>query len=299
MGQGTIYPDQIESGAGKNSARIKTHHNRVAGIEALLKAGRIVEPISSLYKDEVRELGKLLGVPQSLLQRHPFPGPGLAVRCLCLSKEEAHTEAKFKIKEQASWLKLQKELEVQGMRASVLPIRSVGVQGDKRSYRHCLALFYKKDEREQNFPDWDYLLETARQITNRLQEFNRVVLHLGAIETSQAVSFEAQAPAELSPERIQLLQEAEALVDSFLKEKNIYDEIWQFPVVLLALAPPQRKGEALVLRPVCSTDAMTASVYTMQPELLVELGQKLQNIKKISAVFYDLTSKPPGTIEWE
>lgn len=296
LGQGTIYPDQIESGASKNSERIKTHHNRVAGIEALLKAGRIIEPISSLYKDEVRKLGQLLGLPQALLQRHPFPGPGLAIRCLCLSKKLAAIESEAKIEKQAAYLELQKELEAKGLAAAILPVRSVGVQGDKRSYRHCLALFYKKKQGKQKFPDWSWLLEIARQIVNRFEEFNRVLLYL---EASEAIPFKAQAPAELSRERIKLLQEGEAIVESFLEEKKIYEEIWQFPVVLLPLAPPQKGGNALVLRPVCSTDAMTASVYTMQPELLSDLQQRLAKIKGINAVFYDLTSKPPATIEWE
>ena len=300
LGQGTIYPDQIESGSSKNSERIKTHHNRVAGIETLLKAGRIVEPISSLYKDEVRELGQLLGLPHSLLQRHPFPGPGLAVRCLCIAKKEAAQKTKLQLEEQEDWKELQEELKKEELFASVLPLRSVGVQGDKRSYRHCLSLFYKKDkDLEQKLPDWPSLLEKARQIINRFEDFNRVLLHLGALKTSVAIRFEAQANSHLSPERIGLLQEAESVVDSFLKEKKIYDDIWQFPVVLLPLAPLKQCGNALVLRPVCSTDAMTASVYTMRPKLLWDLEQRLKNIEKINAVFYDLTSKPPGTIEWE
>ncbi|MBI1789754.1 MAG: glutamine-hydrolyzing GMP synthase, partial [Acidobacteria bacterium] len=87
LGQGTIYPDTIESGGGERAATIKTHHNRVAGIERLIQAKRIVEPIRSLYKDEVREVGRELGLPQELLERHPFPGPGLAIRCLCSSEE--------------------------------------------------------------------------------------------------------------------------------------------------------------------------------------------------------------------
>ena len=75
LGQGTIYPDTIESGGADKAAVIKTHHNRVAGIRKLMECGRIVEPLKSLYKDEVREVGRQLGVPAELLERHPFPGP--------------------------------------------------------------------------------------------------------------------------------------------------------------------------------------------------------------------------------
>ena len=83
LGQGTIYPDTIESGGTQKAATIKTHHNRVAGIQKLLDDGRIVEPLAQFYKDEVREIGRELGLPEELLERHPFPGPGLAIRCLC------------------------------------------------------------------------------------------------------------------------------------------------------------------------------------------------------------------------
>ena len=83
LGQGTIYPDTIESGGTKNAAVIKTHHNRVDGIQKLIAANRIVEPLSSFYKDEVREIGRELGLSPELLDRHPFPGPGLAIRILC------------------------------------------------------------------------------------------------------------------------------------------------------------------------------------------------------------------------
>ena len=83
LGQGTIYPDTIESGGSAKADLIKTHHNRVAGIQKLIDEGRIVEPLTYFYKDEVREIGRELGVPDEFLERHPFPGPGLAIRCLC------------------------------------------------------------------------------------------------------------------------------------------------------------------------------------------------------------------------
>lgn len=297
LGQGTIYPDQIESGFAKNSERIKTHHNRVEAIEALLKAGRIIEPINSLYKDEVRKLGKILGLPQGLLRRHPFPGPGLAIRCLCSPKKETLTLLEAQKEKQEVCLKLKREWKARDISLAVLAVRSVGVQGDKRSYRHCLALFYKQNKKKGELPfEWSYILEIARQITNRFSQFNRVLLHLGQ---SEAIQFETQFHAELSLERLELLRKADAFVESFLEEKKIYEEIWQFPVILLPLTLPQKGGNALVLRPVCSTDAMTASVYRMRMDLLSELGQRLQSIQGINAVFYDLTSKPPATIEWE
>ncbi len=89
LGQGTIYPDTIESGGTAKADLIKTHHNRVAGIQKLIDEGRIIEPLASFYKDEVRAIGRELGLAPALLDRHPFPGPGLAIRCLCASNRDA------------------------------------------------------------------------------------------------------------------------------------------------------------------------------------------------------------------
>ena len=113
LGQGTIYPDTIESGGTAKSATIKTHHNRVPGIQKLIEGGCIVEPLADFYKDEVRAIGRELGIAPRLLERHPFPGPGLAIRCLC-------SDADRPIERLAD--------------GYLLPIRSVGVQGDSRSY---------------------------------------------------------------------------------------------------------------------------------------------------------------------
>ncbi len=119
LGQGTIYPDTIESGGTAKADLIKTHHNRVAGIQRLIEENRIVEPLSLLYKDEVREIGRELGLPGEFLERHPFPGPGLAIRCLCAELDEPLTRL------DEGWL---------------VPVHSVGVQGDSRSYRPVLAI---------------------------------------------------------------------------------------------------------------------------------------------------------------
>lgn len=88
LGQGTIYPDTIETGGTKNADKIKTHHNRVESIQKLIEEGKVIEPLADLYKDEVREIGEMLGLPHEMVWRHPFPGPGLGVRILCSDKTE-------------------------------------------------------------------------------------------------------------------------------------------------------------------------------------------------------------------
>ena len=85
LGQGTIYPDTIETGGTKRADTIKTHHNRVPIVEEMIRQGRVIEPLADLYKVEVRELGELLGLDRDLIWKHPFPGPGLGVRLLCSS----------------------------------------------------------------------------------------------------------------------------------------------------------------------------------------------------------------------
>ncbi|RLF76784.1 MAG: glutamine-hydrolyzing GMP synthase, partial [Thermoplasmata archaeon] len=89
LAQGTLYPDTIESGATKYSDVIKTHHNRVNIILRMIEEGRVIEPVHELYKAEVREVGRALGLPEEIVERHPFPGPGLGIRYLCLSEEKA------------------------------------------------------------------------------------------------------------------------------------------------------------------------------------------------------------------
>ena len=122
LGQGTIYPDTIESGGTKNADKIKTHHNRVDRVQEMIDKGLVIEPIAELYKDEVRDIGRMLGLPDALVDRHPFPGPGLAIRCLCSEGEDG--------------VAIPMEDAVQLLK---LPLKSVGVQGDERSYSH-LAL---------------------------------------------------------------------------------------------------------------------------------------------------------------
>ncbi|MCI6546655.1 MAG: glutamine-hydrolyzing GMP synthase, partial [Spirochaetia bacterium] len=145
LAQGTLYPDIIESGGTKNSKVIKTHHNRVDGIQKLIAAGMIIEPLKDLYKDEVRAMGKLLGLEDELVMRHPFPGPGLSINVLC---NDGKSWGAKDDEELAAAKKELKETELNmfcpncsaNLSRNVLPVRSVGVQGDFRTYRFPACL---------------------------------------------------------------------------------------------------------------------------------------------------------------
>ncbi len=267
LGQGTIYPDTIESGGTANAAVIKTHHNRVPGIQRLMELGRIIEPLTSFYKDEVREIGAGLGLTPELLERHPFPGPGLGIRCLCSDSAEPVRRA------EDGW---------------IIPVHSVGVQGDERSYRPVLAI--------EGLPSPDGALHSrATALINRLPEVNRVV---ALVEAREPLETFRSFAAALTAERLTRLRHADAAVRRLSKEHGFSSQVWQFPVILIPVGPGGR-GESVVLRPVDSVDGMTARSVPMDPGLLRLMARELLQIEGVSAVFYDLTHKPPGTIEWE
>ena len=261
LGQGTIYPDTIESGGTDKASVIKTHHNRVAGIQALIQSGRIVEPLKSFYKDEVREIGRELGLAAELLDRHPFPGPGLAIRCLC-SELDAPVRA-----------------TPDGV---VIPVHSVGVQGDSRSYAPVLAI-----------DTLDHARATA--LINRVSGVNRVI---ASVETRVPMAEMRVRACWLSPERIARLRRADAIVRRLSHESDYDRRVWQFPVILIPLGT-EEAPDSIVLRPVDSVDGMTAQSVAMEEDLLRKMCAEVMAVDGIAGVFYDLTHKPPGTIEWE
>jgi GMP synthase (glutamine-hydrolysing) len=261
LGQGTIYPDTIESGGTAKAALIKTHHNRVAGIQKLIASGRIVEPLRSFYKDEVRQVGRELGLPAELLDRHPFPGPGLAIRCLCAASD-AEVEA--------------------SPEGYVIPVRSVGVQGDSRSYAPVLAI----DTLDTN---------RATELTNRLTSVNRVIAPVEMRAPWKEMRVRA---CSLTVDRLARLRLADAVARRLSHESGYDSRVWQFPVILIPLGTADAP-DSVVLRPVDSVDGMTAQSVLMEEGLLRKMSREILEIPGVSAVFYDLTHKPPGTIEWE
>ena len=179
--QGTLYPDVIESNPVKGpSQTIKTHHNRVKEVEKLEKEGRIIEPFKFLFKDEVREVARILGMPDDILNRHPFPGPGLAVRVL-----GDITPEKLAVLQIADDIFIQ-ELKNSGWYektwqafAVFLPIKSVGVMGDERAYGHVIALraITSVDGMTASWAHLPYevLDAAANKIVRQIKDVNRVV----------------------------------------------------------------------------------------------------------------------------
>jgi GMP synthase (glutamine-hydrolysing) len=179
--QGTLYPDVIESNPVQGpSQTIKTHHNRVKEVQQLEKQGRIIEPFKFLFKDEVREVARLLKIPGDILNRHPFPGPGLAVRIL-----GDITPKKLAILKAADDIFIS-ELKSSGWYAKtwqafavLLPVRSVGVMGDERAYGQVIALraVTSTDGMTANWAALppEVLDAVANRIVRQIREINRVV----------------------------------------------------------------------------------------------------------------------------
>ena len=272
LGQGTIYPDTIETGATKHADQIKTHHNRVEAIQKMIDQGLVIEPLKDLYKDEVRALGEELGLPHELVWRHPFPGPGLGVRILCAKESSPLDKAQY-------------DIPVPHL---PLPIKSVGVQGDSRSYRHPVALF--STEKVPSAEHW----KLATSIPNAIHEFNRVMFCVSHTEPMSLIF----TPGYITKERADLLRDADNIVDEEMRAAGLYESIWQFPVVLLPVGT--KEGEqSIVLRPIESQEAMTAKAINLSKDVLEKMTKRLLAIPGIGIVFLDLTHKPPGTIEWE
>ncbi len=276
MGQGTIYPDTIETGGTKHADTIKTHHNRVDLVQKMIDAGKVIEPIAQLYKDEVRDLGEKLGLPHEMVWRQPFPGPGLGVRILCLENPIGDP-----IGDPMG------DPIGDGIHSTILPIKSVGVQGDERTYRHPVALW--SDDR-----NWNRLEKLSTSITNTQSDVNRVLFTL---KGEFADEFYLK-PSDLSKDRIELLQKIDDIVSQIMSESEKTYDIWQFPVVLAPVSNTEGK-ESIILRPIVSTEAMTASFAQIDWDLLDKMSDEIMKYEEISHVFYDLTHKPPGTIEWE
>ena len=316
LAQGTLYPDIIESGGTKNSNTIKTHHNRVQGIQDLIAKGLIIEPVKDLYKDEVRTIGKKLGLSDELVMRHPFPGPGLSINVLC-NDGKSWTEKDTKEFEGAK--KELNEIELNmfcqnctaNLTRNVLPVRSVGVQGDFRTYRFPAVLDFGPAHEDEwpcgkaaltngmcHFPGKREKIEEASStITNAAKYINRTLIKLYQKPGLKDGDLKIQE-GYCDRRRLDQLREVDDIVLKELHKTGWYSKIFQHLTIDLPFAA-SKETAGFVLRPVCSEDVMTARFAMLPKEVLGEIVQKISVLSFVDALYFDATNKPPATFGWE
>jgi len=311
IAQGTLRPDLIESGnldVSEKAHTIKTHHNDVPLIRAQREKGLILEPNRDWHKDEVRQIGRILGLPEELVVRHPFPGPGLGIRVICADKP-SYTNT-WEADCQSLDTLLEQEAPT-GTRGLLLPIRSVGVQGDSRSYSTVAAIQLTPEALSKL--SWQELRSLAQKIPNRLHHINRVALLLNNPKSPLPKRLSEISPLFLNRENLDHLRQLDHQVTTAFHEAGLYNAISQLFSVLLPVGQAETATHrSLVLRAVLTNDYMTASPMPIEfndnqlssksPRLSFSWLQKLaQDISTnaIDWVFYDITGKPPATIEWE
>lgn len=289
LAQGTLRPDIIESGsslAGTGLDTIKTHHNDTDGIRKLRDESLVVEPLKFLYKDQVRSLGRDLGLPDKMVNRHPFPGPGLAIRIICSDGTMGN-----RVKLEKSQDNLDKILKNTGVEGDVLPIQTVGVQGDGRTYAYAAVL-------RCNNPDWHRLSDLSRKITNAKININRVTY--GYINKTPA-----QEPVitYLNHRTTTQLRKADHIVRDIINKDGSKLGINQMPVILAPTSYGKSGQRTIALRPFITPDFMTGEAALpglgIPAKTINSCVQQLLKLDYISQVLIDLTSKPPGTTEWE
>lgn len=341
LAQGTLRPDLIESAShtvSKSAAVIKTHHNDTELVRELRQTGRVIEPLSDYHKDEVRALGRDLGLPDDLVSRHPFPGPGLSIRIIC-SGPKADIDEKFsdtnrrlrhlltefhpdnpneKTPEELFELRedersvFRKLILTSHISAVLLPFKTVGVQGDGRSYHYVCALSCdnpnKKSIDEDSSaaddifdPDWETLVALAKFIPKIYHNVNRVVYVFGKRITEEITEV---TPTKLTKDVIAKIQEADDAVNKVLLERHQMHKVAQAPIILFPVGFERGKGHrSVAIRTLITNDFMTGHAAVPGKEIdsqaLLECVRGCLKVPGIARVVYDLTSKPPGTTEWE
>lgn len=287
--QGTLRPDLIESGSKVASGKadgIKTHHNDSPLAREFRDAGRLLEPLQELHKDEVRELGANLGLPKEMVLRQPFPGPGLAIRIIgadtdSLTLPDSAHEA-------------MKHIGDPDINATLLPVMSVGVQGDERSYKHVVGLSGKED--------WNKLLKLAEEIPEKVKEVNRVVYVFGKRILEYGIKDRTVTIPSREVEQAQL---ADDIVNEVLLKYDLLEKLSQVPVILTGVNFGKKGKRSVVIRTFITDDfytgvpAIPGSEYMPEDALNEMVDRIVEEVPGISRVMYDLTSKPPGTTEWE
>lgn len=303
LAQGTLYPDIIESGGTKNSNVIKTHHNRVDGIQKLIEKGLIIEPLKDLYKDEVRAIGKKLGLEDELVMRHPFPGPGLSINVLCSNgtMTDNDKEEFKKAQEEISKVQLGMFCEKcsENLEKYILPVKSVGVQGDFRTYRFPSVISFAKTEKGfYHLPKkWEKLEAASSQITNSASFINRTIIRLWQNPSVKDEALKLQE-GYCTKDRLDQTRDADDIVLTALHKSGWYNKIFQHLTINLPYASSKERC-SFVLRPLCSEDVMTARFAQLPQNLLMDIVQEISKLPYVDAIFFDLTNKPPATFGWE
>ena len=288
LGQGTLYTDTIESGGTDHAEVIKTHHNRVGVIERLLAEGKVVEPLSQLYKDEVRELGEKMGgaPPPRLAASLSRPGLGGPLPVRGSRRRPGRRRRRAPApggpgSDRGGPAPAQRRRA--GGRAHLCPPCAAHRISEPRSCRARGAA-----------PSWDDLERASTELTNSTDRVNRVLFQLGP---ERRLS-QRQREAYLTTERLDLLREADAIVMEALDRHGLMPRLTQMPTVLVPLSS-DGTSESIVLRPVTTEDFMTARFGRLPAEFLREVTGRLLALEGVEAVYYDVTHKPPGTVEWE
>ena len=288
IAQGTLRPDLIESGNPEISGfahKIKTHHNDVAIVREARKKGLIVETNSDWHKDEVRKVARMLGLEESIASRQPFPGPGLAIRLLCHDKSEEVVITQEEVD------KINAIVNPKGEKAQIIPIKSVGVQGDARSYRN-LGILYGNG---MDF-DWDNVTTVAKQVTDSINTINRIGYILNVKDVNQKIEC---FDMKINDECVDLLRELDKIVTSNLEGSKVNQTF----AVLLPIGITKKYSVAI--RTFVTNDFMTGRPGKIGTEVDKTIIEKVvkeieDNFSdKIEFVIYDVTSKPPATCEWQ
>jgi len=320
LAQGTLRPDIIESGSpdiSQTAHTIKTHHNDTNLVRELRATGSVVEPLADYHKDEVRRLGKGLGLPESIVMRQPFPGPGLAVRLLCANEPfiddtfditneflhalvsndstpfEKDLQTHLKEYEKPILAEIRKHSKIQ---ATLLPVQTVGVQGDGRSYHYLCGLLM------EGSINWDHLFMLARLIPRLKHNINRVVYIYGPFIKEPIKTI---TPTTMTPPVIKLLQDVDDVATTILTKSGALSKLSQVPVILFPVSfGKPGSTHSIAIRTLITNDFMTGRAAIPDVDIPASVISEIvtaveQNFPQIGRVVYDLTSKPPGTTEWE
>lgn len=294
--QGTLRPDLIESGNPTISGfahTIKTHHNDIELIRQARERGMVVETNWDWHKDEVRQVGRLLGIPEEIAGRQPFPGPGLAVRLIADHGEGGPTAAQQRAVAEAvaEWNP--------AYSGTVVPVRTVGVQGDQRSYRY-LAVVAGPRGGALAGADFAGLTRLGNRLANRFDFINRTAYLLDRRELPAAIE---HLPTYTDEETVALLRGLDHVATRHLT----LPAISQAFAVLLPVGRGDRRAVAfrsfvtedfMTGRPArIGEDASAELPVAVLERLVAEVRERFAD--RIELVLWDVTSKPPATVEWQ